>query len=136
MSLDNLKKCSVCGNAYVGWGDVCPSCKRAGEDEFKAIKDFLRKHPGSSIPVVAEALDVKEEKIYRYLREGRLQAAELGDVILTCESCGKPVQKGKLCAICQEEMDKKIQGVTKDLLNKSKQDKFYSKGVLDRKKGR
>ena len=104
--MSDLRNCSRCGRifGYVG-RPICSYCIEEEEDEFKKVKDYLYDYPGSTVFEVSDATDVEVEKIMRFLREERLQiSSENTNLLLECEKCGRPVNMGRFCQNCKEDL--------------------------------
>ncbi|HEY9062169.1 MAG TPA: MerR family transcriptional regulator [Pseudobacteroides sp.] len=108
--MPDIRNCKRCGQIYNYAGKpICPDCIKADEDDFKRVKEYLYKYPGTSMAKVSEDLEISVQKITRYLREGRLEiSGGEANMILSCESCGKSIRSGRFCDICAG-------GLTKDL---------------------
>ncbi|MGO0062433.1 hypothetical protein ACTID9_20825 [Brevibacillus fluminis] len=68
--------CPYCGNELQKHEFFCADC---GQDEFicyRAVKDYLRKHPNSNAMQVANATGISISKILQYIREGSLAVVE------------------------------------------------------------
>jgi hypothetical protein len=124
------KSCKECGKLFLGFGDLCPECKAKEEEDYRKVKDFLRKYPKSSIEVIEEATGVPEKKIRKFVQEGRLQGVSV-EAISRCEICGKPITSGRFCPICAEKMAKQFKEASKI----EKGPAFYSKDIYEKLKG-
>lgn len=104
--MPDLRNCRRCGRmyTYIGGQPICPDCKKADEEIFKKVKEFLYDNPGATLSQVAITLEVSVEKIKMFLREGRLEITEGTNIILECERCGKAIKTGRYCDMCQHEM--------------------------------
>jgi len=97
----NLKNCSKCGRLFAsGNRDICSKCLEKEGDDFSIIRNYLREHPGANVRQVAEATQIDEKVILKYLREGRLVAAQSSGSTITCQRCGKAISQGKYCTSC------------------------------------
>ena len=105
-----LRNCSQCGQVYAYLGrNLCPRCLEKEEEEFKVVRSFIREHSGATITETAEATGVDEQKILRFLREGRLISRGLqASSTLECERCGRVLSEGRYCRDCREELDREI----------------------------
>jgi flagellar operon protein (TIGR03826 family) len=102
----DVRNCRKCGKIfnYIG-SPICQVCKQAEEEDFKAIKDYLYRNPGSSITQVSAELDISVEKIRRFLKDGRLEiTGDDGNMILECENCGKSIKSGRFCDDCERNL--------------------------------
>lgn len=90
--------------------DICPECMRKEEEEYDKVSKFLRKSPGSSIEDVEKETEVARKKIIKFLKEGKILGTDItsNEPILFCTSCGAPVDSGKLCKKCSDELSKKL----------------------------
>lgn len=106
----NLKNCPECGRlfAYVGV-NLCPRCIEEEEEQYQIVRRYVRDNIGANIWEVSEETGVEEERILRFLRDGRLQSKGL-EMVLHCERCGKSIQSGRYCEQCILEMDSTLKG--------------------------
>jgi flagellar operon protein (TIGR03826 family) len=133
----SLRNCPECGRIFGYLGrNLCPECIDKEEKEFQAVRKYVRDHPGSGVFDVAEAIDIDEEKILQFLRDGRLQSRGFQGT-LECERCGKKITGGRYCENCRGQMDASIRQVapiqTKKQVtdtvppNRKKGEKMYTK---------
>lgn len=100
-----LVNCKQCGRLFNSFGkDICPVCVKQDEDDFYKVGGFLRENRGATPQEVHEATGVELEKIYRFIREGRLIATNFPGMTYPCERCGLPIQIGRFCRTCTEEL--------------------------------
>lgn len=105
----NIRNCKECGRLfqYDGISKLCYRCRKKDDEDFRIVKDFLYENPKETITVVSEETDVSEEKILRYLREGKLEiVGENPGILLDCESCGKAIRTGRYCEKCAQNMER------------------------------
>ena len=77
----------------------------AEEEEFKLVKEYIYDNSGASISEVSDATGVSADKIMRFLREERLEIdSDVSNMILECESCGRPVRTGRYCEECKNSI--------------------------------
>lgn len=94
-----LANCKECGKLYVqNPAGVCPDCYRIVEEQEGQVAAYLRDNRRASIGEVHEATGVPEKVILKMIKKGRI----VGDITLEypCESCGKPITEGRVCAEC------------------------------------
>lgn len=105
----NIYNCTRCGKIFRPFGGrkMCPECLKADQEEFAAVREYLKENPGADIAAVSEATGVPVKRIQEYLREGRLVLATSVEW-LKCERCGASLQSGRLCAKCLEEMNRGV----------------------------
>lgn len=100
----NCRKCGKIFNSFTG-SPVCPACKKAEEDEFKKVKDYLYRNPGANLNQISLNLEISIEKIKRFLKDGRLEiVSEEGNMFLECERCGKAINSGRYCEECERDL--------------------------------
>lgn len=100
-----LANCKDCGRLFNrGIRDICPECIRQDESDFLKVNDYLRDHRGASPQEVSEQTEIALAKIYRYIREGRILVANFPGMTYPCERCGEPIQKGRFCRACSDDM--------------------------------
>lgn len=110
----SIASCKRCGKLFQKVSsDLCPECVRKDEAAFEEIKHYLRDHDNASVEEVAKALDIEEEVIVRFLREGRLIAQK--KMSYPCLSCGKPITSGKYCPECREKMADAVGNIKESL---------------------
>lgn len=81
----------------------CERC-RVNEDEiFLKVREYIYDNPSTNVMEVSEELEVEEEIILKWLRQGRLQLKGEG-VGYGCERCGQSIQTGRFCMSCQNEL--------------------------------
>lgn len=104
--MSDLRNCSKCGRLFGYTGrPLCSFCIEEQEDEYKIVRDYLYDNPGSNVVEVSEATGVDSEQIMRFLREERLQiSSENVNMLLECESCGKPITTGRFCHACKDSL--------------------------------
>lgn len=123
----NVRNCPRCGKIFVpNFSNVCGTCQKEEEGEFTKVKDYLYQNPGASIQEVSEATEVPTERILKYLREGRLQLTSHDNLILSCESCDKPILTGRFCESCTSKMANELGKFSKGQ-EKSKSDEGRSR---------
>jgi hypothetical protein len=110
-----LKNCARCGRAFHGdtWA-LCPECLEAEQEDFDNVRQFIKDNPKVSIEVVAEATGVDEDRIREFLKQGRIDVAELQGPLLECKRCGKPIYQGEYCVLCQGEVSKMFRSSDKE----------------------
>ena len=109
MGINDFKKCRICGHLfqYPGFGpQMCPACREEDEELFRRVKNYLRDNPGRTLMQTSEDCGVEVERIRAWLRDERLEYAEVGDTGLVCERCGKPLASGKLCDDCRQSLNR------------------------------
>lgn len=106
----NLRNCPQCGRLFAYNGrNLCSRCLRAEDEEYMVVRRYVRDHPGATVFEVADETGVDEEKILQFLRDGRLEARGLQQM-LECGRCGKKISQGNYCEDCLKIMDAELRG--------------------------
>lgn len=106
-----FRQCKMCGQIFNYVGNMfCGNCLREMDEQFRVIKDLLYKNPNLTIGQVVEETGVDEKIVFYLLREGRLEMKAASGV-LVCESCGAPIQTGKLCKKCSSELSNALEKI-------------------------
>lgn len=111
-----ILNCKECGKLfqYDGISKLCFQCRRADEEDFRKVKDYLYEFPKETVTTVAIETEVPEEKILRYLREGKLEISAESGILLECESCGEGIRSGRYCDKCAMELDRGLRSGLED----------------------
>ena len=107
-----LANCRECGKLYVeNPAKLCPECYRIEEENEDKVAKYLRGNRGASITEIHEATGVDEKIILKMIKKGRIT----GDIQVEypCESCGKPILEGRVCAECGRRVLEQIKPETK-----------------------
>ena len=109
---------------------VCSVCAEQDEKEFRTIKEYLYNNPGATMSEVSTVLDIKIEKIKRYLREGRLEILnDDGNLILECENCGKSIKTGRFCENCAKDMTNQLRSTARSISKSMSKDDAMKKNL-------
>jgi len=93
---------------------LCGDCLVRIDEDFCKIRDYLYDHENAGIEEVSEETGVSRKTIMHLLKEERLivgdkKEGDFGGGILKCESCKKPINTGRICAGCKNEVLSAIQ---------------------------
>jgi len=91
---------------------ICGDCLLKLDEDFIEIREYLWEHDRAGVEEVSEATGVSRKSILYLLKEERLIVGDengQGCGILTCESCRKPINTGRMCADCKKEVLSAIQ---------------------------
>lgn len=103
-SLETCRNCRIIFR-YMGFGEkYCPSCKKADDEEFKIVKDYLWDNPGRTLIQTSDDCNVTTDKIRKWLREERLEYVTVEGSGLTCDRCGTQIRSGMFCDDCKHKM--------------------------------
>ncbi len=102
----NLRNCSRCGKMfnYIGGQPLCEPCKKAIEEDFQKVKQYITDNPGAGLKQISEDNGVTTKQIQQWIREERLMFSKDSPLALQCENCGEPIQTGRFCAKCKATM--------------------------------
>ena len=102
----NARNCRKCGKLfnYVSGPPICMACREALEAKFQEVKEYIREHAHATISEVSEACDVSQSQIQQWLKDERLEVAEGSGIAIVCESCGTPINSGRFCVKCKNNM--------------------------------
>lgn len=94
-----LANCKECGKLYVqNTAGLCPECFKAEEEYEAKVARYLRDYARASLSEIHEATGVPEKIILRMIKTGRITGAS--DIAYPCETCGKLIVEGRVCAEC------------------------------------
>lgn len=114
-----LANCKECGKLFFKVvSDICPDCQKKEEEDFNKVKEFLKEYPNASLVEIMEATGVSESKISKFIRAGRLSIKP------TCESCGRPIDSGRLCPECRIKLLREVKTVLTPGSTKEQEDTF------------
>lgn len=114
-----LANCKECGKLFFKVvSDICPDCQKKEEEDFNKVKEFLKEYPNASLVEIMEATGVSESKISKFIRTGRLSIKP------TCESCGRPIDNGRLCPECRIKLLREVKTVLTPDSTKEQEDTF------------
>lgn len=108
----NVINCKSCGKLFnaLDRSRLCPSCKRALEDKFQEVKQYLRENPDATINQTSEDNDVTVKQIKQWIREERLILTNSAGCDIRCEQCGASIRTGRFCDKCKANMTMDLQG--------------------------
>lgn len=103
MSLMNCKRCGkLIPKVPTG---LCTQCVNEEQDEYRLVRDYVRKHPEARVMQVSRETGVSVARIYELVRQGKLVAlSPESDLAVECVICGKRIVTGQVCKQCQREM--------------------------------
>ena len=108
-----VRQCDFCRMPYQSYGNkICKDCLMQIDLDFFKVRDYLYEHEGAGIEEVADATGVSRKAIIYMLKEERLSVTDSNGGsggYLTCESCKKPINSGRMCAGCKTEVLKALQ---------------------------
>lgn len=106
-----LMNCSQCGRVFAYRGkNICSKCIEKMEKDFGVVRRYLQKHSGAGIREIEENTGVDEQCIIQFIREGRLAAEGMANV-LKCDICGQSIKEGRYCDRCRHDINCQLQSV-------------------------
>lgn len=130
-----LRNCPECGKvfSYIRT-NLCPECQKKDDESFKVIREYISKNPGVSAIDVSRDTGISEQKVLRFLRQGRLSVGEIEKQFkLECELCGKFVTGGRYCPACQEKLTSGLKKIVREEKRKAIENSSAEKGVGQQK---
>lgn len=120
----DVRNCKSCGRLfnYMGGKPICEDCKRALENKFQEVKEYVRNNPNASIGQVAEDMEVSVKQIKEWVKQERLILSEATVDGILCEHCGRPIRSGHYCEKCKAAMANSFQSVLKKPVPEQKTD--------------
>lgn len=131
-----VKNCNRCGRMFqaVSTEKLCSRCRSTDDEDFKVVREYIYDNPDTSVKEVAEDTGVPEEKILKYLRDGKLLLKGENANVLDCERCGKGIATGRFCDECSAKLARELKSAfavpdkpVSDEETKKTKKGFYSK---------
>lgn len=130
--MSELKNCPRCGRLFAAQGrDVCRRCQEDEEKEYVIVRRYVRDHPGATVFEVSEATGIEEDKILKFLRDGRLQSRGM-TTVLNCERCNAIITEGKYCNSCLRELNSQISEILPSKNKPTTDNSLQAKSVRER----
>jgi len=129
-----FRNCKECGRVFQsnGYTKICPRCQVDDEKNFVTVKEYIYDNPGVTMPEASQETGVSEDKILRYLREGRLEI--IGhSMLLDCERCGKSITTGRFCKACAQEIERGLKGSFERKEKTKEKEKMYIAEMKNKK---
>ncbi|MFY9174106.1 MAG: MerR family transcriptional regulator [Peptococcia bacterium] len=101
-----MRNCPECGKIFTYIRtNLCPACVRKDEEQFRIVRNFIARNPGVDIVTVSEETGVSEDKIIKYIKDGRIiNNSPNTKISVECEVCGTLIPQGRYCKPCQERL--------------------------------
>ncbi|NLK07674.1 MAG: hypothetical protein GX316_03115 [Firmicutes bacterium] len=100
MALRNCINCGTLFNAPHSGIRLCAQCEKEEQERFERVKTFIKENPGATALTIIKKTGVERKELYDWVRSGRIDVAGMDGLGLTCESCGTPIDSGRLCTEC------------------------------------
>jgi methionyl-tRNA synthetase len=89
---------------YIGGQALCEPCKKALEDDFQTVKQYIVDNPSAGLKEISEECKVTTKQLQQWIREERLMFSKDSPIKLQCENCGELIETGRFCAKCKASM--------------------------------
>ena len=110
-----VKQCDFCRVPFQSYGSkICKDCMQKMDEAWFLVRDYLYENDRAGIEEVSYATGVSKKAIMYLLKEERLLVGdENGDVggFLKCEACKKPINTGRMCKSCKNQVLSEMQQV-------------------------
>ncbi|MFD2170110.1 FeoC-like transcriptional regulator [Tumebacillus lipolyticus] len=123
MGLANCKGCGRLYNQQVHV-NVCPRCRQEEEQQFYAVREYLKENRRASLYELSDATEVEVSLIIKWIREGRISTVDNPELHYPCESCGAPTIEGRYCKPCKERLTKGLEQTKQELMENRSGDQF------------
>lgn len=123
-----LAHCENCEKVFVKTvRSICRECYLEEEKMFDKVYAFLRvkENRSATLKEVHEATGVPERIIIKFVKEGRLRTVKFTNLTYPCESCGAPIQSGRLCKACVKKIETELEMAEREEERKKKREKTY-----------
>ncbi len=102
----NLRNCARCGKMfnYLAGQPICENCKKAIEEDFQKVKQYIEENPRAGLRQISEECEVTTKQIQIWIREERLMFTADSPLQIKCENCGELIQTGRFCPKCKATM--------------------------------
>ncbi len=84
-------------------GSVCPACLAREEEQYFAVRAYVKQHPGVTVTEVSSKMNISTTRVLKYLKQEKLELSNHSTSmnILKCQSCGTNISTGTLCENCK-----------------------------------
>lgn len=109
-----LSNCDHCGEVFAkGIRDICPSCHKLEEADFKTVYHFLMKRQNreATLPEIVEATGVEKDLIVKFIKQNRLRTSQFPMLAYDCEKCGADITKGRICEKCSSDINAEMASI-------------------------
>ncbi|WLR41492.1 hypothetical protein LC087_11380 [Bacillus carboniphilus] len=111
--MEELSNCPNCNRLFIQtqFQPICLHCKKNEDEKFQQVHTFLKtkKNRMATMQDVIEQTGIEEELILKFIRQRRLQLSHFPNICYSCEKCGEPIRKGKICLDCANEIKKGLE---------------------------
>ncbi|MRG84789.1 TIGR03826 family flagellar region protein [Salinibacillus xinjiangensis] len=121
--MGELANCPNCGELFVkGIHSVCMNCYKEEERAFEKVFSYVRKKENrqATIAEVSDSTGVDENLIIKFVKERRIRTTNLPNLAYGCERCGEPIQGGKICDNCRQQLESDLKKINKQEADEQK----------------
>lgn len=109
----DVANCSKCSRLYIKnpVRDICDKCYKEEETAYDKVSTYLKKRENRTATMLQVVQDtgVSEDLIHKFIKQGRIKLVQFPNLTYPCETCGNPIQTGKLCEQCLTELRKDLE---------------------------
>lgn len=109
----DVTNCSKCSRLYIKnpVRDICDKCYKEEEMAYDKVSTYLKKRENRTATMLQVVQDtgVSEDLIHKFIKQGRIKLVQFPNLTYPCETCGNPIQTGKLCEQCLTELRKDLE---------------------------
>ena len=120
MDIKNCKRCRGLFSSYEN--NICDKCIDKEEEDFVNIQEYLNTNENATLADVARDLNIKIERLRRYITEGRIEVAPTRS-LLECQKCGDAINRDRYCQKCSSELKSEIKENSKNFNSNNNDDK-------------
>lgn len=101
-----VESCVRCGSLFRKTvKDICSTCVIKAEEEYKALRIYLKRHKVTDLHEVSKATAIELEMIHQLLQEGRVSLSTGSTATYPCKACDSGIQVGGICTDCVDELN-------------------------------
>lgn len=105
----NVANCPGCNAIYqINARNLCRNCSAEEDRNLKSIDETLKRNRHLTTEELAEATSIPPESIRSWIRAGRIRLYDYPNLADSCDMCGGPIRKGKLCVSCTTKLEDDI----------------------------
>src|SRR5690606_41513823 len=91
--------------------NICDKWYKEEEMAYDKVSTYLKKRENRTATMLQVVQDtgVSEDLIHKIIKQGRIKLVQFPNLTYPCETCGNPIQTGKLCEQCLTELRKDLE---------------------------
>ena len=101
-----IRNCIRCKKIFMPVSDekLCRDCRNEELEMEEHVKSYVRDHPGITVDQLIEGSGAPSALVWRMIRQGLFENANLRDAKYPCGNCGKLISKGVYCYECASKL--------------------------------